>query len=302
MFKKLRNHLIIFNAVVTTIIIVFSFGLIYFVTDRLALSRPLSTNISDIVREQVIAERREAQKSLLSSLFMSGLITECGLIIFSYFWTKDAIHPVEEAYESQKVFIANASHEIKTPLAAIEANLEAADIKGNRWIDNISNEVKSLQSLDQQLLALARADNLETVSHQEETELGELVKNLINSFESRIQAKQINFNFKNRTKNAKITLNKTDFEQILSILMDNAIKYCRKTIKITLENDKISVKNDGATLTPEDTKRIFERFYQVDKSSAGTGLGLAIAKSIASKNNWELEAKSDKLTTFTLKF
>lgn len=302
MFKKLRNHLIVFNAVVTTIILVFSFGLIYFVTNRLALQRPISGNISENVREQINTERREAQKSLLSSLFMSGLITECGLIIFSYFWTKDAIHPVEEAYESQKIFIANASHEIKTPLAAIEANLEAADIQDNHWINNITKEVKSLQTLDQQLLALARADNANLAGKQEEIVLSTSVQEVIDSFESRIKAKNVKLTFKNYAKNAKTLINKTDFQQIITILLDNAIKYSKKTIHISLETNQISLKNDGAKISPEDAKRIFERFYQVDKSSAGTGLGLAIAKSIANKNGWKLLAKSEKMTTFTLEF
>lgn len=302
MFKKLRNHLIIFNAVVTTIILVFSFGLIYFITDRLALQRPLNATVSELVREQVIAERREAQKSLLGSLFMSGLITECGLIIFSYFWTKDAIRPVEEAYESQKIFIANASHEIKTPLAAIEANLEAADIKDNRWINNITKEVKLLQKLDQQLLALARADTLETSRKQNTVELSKTVTNLIDSFEPRIKAKKLNFSFKNKAKNQQVTLNQTDFEQILAILLDNAIKYSKKVMRVNLYTDKISVENDGAKIAKDDLKRVFERFYQADKSSTGTGLGLAIAKTIADKNNWQLEVKSDKFTVFTLEF
>ena len=92
--------------------------------------------------------------------------------------------------------------------------------------------------------------------------------------------------------------------QILTILFDNAVKYCDKAIELNVKSRSISVKNDGATIPSEDLPHIFERFYQSDKSSEGVGLGLAIAQSLAEKNHWKLSASSSEKTgtIFTLEF
>lgn len=85
--------------------------------------------------------------------------------------------------------------------------------------------------------------------------------------------------------------------------MDNAIKYCNKKIKLVIDNHMLLISNDGAKISEKDLEHIFERFYQVDKSSEGVGLGLSIAKATAKRSGWDLSAKSDKsFTTFCLKF
>ncbi len=302
MFTKLHHHLLIFNTVVTSVILCFSFTLIYFVTNQTAINRPLTGVVSETVREQINRERRAAQASLLQTLIISGLITESGLIVFSYFWLKDVLQPVEHAYTSQKIFIANASHEIKTPLAAIEANLEAADIQDNHWIDNINREIQSLKKLDQQLLTLSRADELDLSGAREEVDVKKLLETIVKSFESRLQSQNLTLSCKFPAKTIKASLVKADFEQILAILLDNAIKYGKSFVIITLKSNHIQVTNDGATIDPQDAERIFERFYQADKAASGTGLGLAIAKTLAHKNKWQLKVNAGKTTAFILEW
>ena len=90
---------------------------------------------------------------------------------------------------------------------------------------------------------------------------------------------------------------------MLSILLDNAIKYSDKIIQLRLTNNELMVTNDGTVIAEKDLPHVFERFYQADKSSEGVGLGLSIAKSIAMRNGWGLSVSSDdKMTYFTLKY
>lgn len=314
MFRHLRNRLIIMNLTVTTIVLLVAFSMIYVVARDAAQHRKSVT--ADIVpgytqiviqtmNERIQYERSEALSSLLASLIIVGVSVEVAVAFLSYILAEAAIRPVKEAYESQKVFIANASHEMKTPIAAIMANLEVADIQDNPWINNVAHEVKSLASLNQDLLTLARVENSMSSAHRsvETVVLKDFVEESIAPFQPRIKNQKINFTFNTRLKTGKVKLAKNALEQIISILMDNAIKYCDQTIAIDLTNKALSIKNDGTTIKPKDLPHIFDRFYQTNKSADGVGLGLAIAKSLADREGWKLTATSDNhSTTFTLEF
>ena len=308
MFKKLRNRLILINVGVTSAVIVMVFSAIYIISTNSADKRPpmpennmvfYSDDIENFIEITIQNEKRIAAQELLITLIVSGVVIELAVALVSYFLAEEAIKPVREAYTAQKVFIANASHEIKTPLAAIAANLEAADIQNNKWIKNVERETEKLTLLNRELLTLARTD-LMTERKAEETDLKELVHENIKGFTPRLK----NLNFKEKIiLSQKIKINREDFTQILSILLDNAIKYADKKIILELNGRELTVTNDGATISKEALPHIFERFYQADKSAEGVGLGLSIAKTTAERNEWKLTAESDnKKTKFTLKF
>ena len=308
MFKKLRNRLVLINVGITTVVLIISFASIYLFSTRNDERRPQFTEqfvefnfnpeADQMFETWVRADREASAKNLLSALIVSGLCIELAVVLISYYLAEEAIKPIREAYESQKVFIANASHEIKTPLAAISANLEAADIKNNRWIDNVSRETDKLAALNSELLTLARTDLVNTVT-SEEVKIKDLVEKQIQSFEPRM--KDIKFK---KTLNIadKAKINANDFTQILGILMDNAIKYSNKKIELILVDHELRISNDGTKISKEALPHIFDRFYQADKNSEGVGLGLSIAKSLADRNHWVLKAKSDSNTTFILNF
>ena len=91
--------------------------------------------------------------------------------------------------------------------------------------------------------------------------------------------------------------------QILDILLDNATKYGDKKISIILDKNGFAITNDGATISKEDQEKIFDRFYQADKSKDGSGLGLAIAKALCEQNGWRINCESGKsLTKFIVTF
>lgn len=316
MFRSLRNRLIAVTMVVTAIVLIVAFSVIYAVVHGAAEKRPYyvetTVNLNNdqtvlqTIRRQVQAERQQASSSLLIALLVAGISIEVVAAVLAYFLAETAIAPVQEAYDAQKTFIANASHEIKTPLAAISANLEAAEIVDNPWIDNVAYEVRALTALNQELLALSRADQVfnEYRSASGETfELLPTIDEVVAPFAPRLEQGNISYQLRTRLKNPKANLAKADFVQILTILFDNAVKYCDKDITITLKSHALNVRNDGATISEDDLPHIFERFYQTDKSSEGVGLGLAIAESLAKKNHWKLSASSNKQgTTFTLEY
>lgn len=308
MFRKLRNKLIWINLGVTTVVIVTAFAAIYFFATGAAEKRPLmpeqqmmvfSEGFEDTISVTIRKERQAAANDLLLTLVISGIAIELIVAGVSFYLAEESIKPVREAYEAQKVFIANASHEIKTPLAAIAANLEAADIHGNKWLKNVEHETEKLTALNNELLALARTDLIEK-STLDEVELNKLVSEVIQSFESRLS--KIKFVSKLGAR-GKMKLSAADYRQVLSILLDNAIKYSDKIIQLRLTNNELMVANDGTVIAEKDLPHVFERFYQADKSSDGVGLGLSIAKSIAMRNGWDLSVSSDdKMTCFTLKY
>lgn len=307
MFRKLRNRLIFINLGITSLVILVVFTSIYMISTRSANQRPpipenlpdYSGEVEEFIEDRIRDEKAAAARDLLIMLIVSGVAIEIVVAMISYFLAEEAIKPVREAYESQKVFIANASHEIKTPLAAIAANLEAADIKGNKWISNVEKETAKLTELNGELLSLARTDLVTDVSLKE-VDLAEVTEKSLESMKPRMA--KIKFTEEIKVPD-KVKINAADFMQILEILMDNAIKYSDKHIDLTLDNHELVVANDGAMISEKDLAHIFERFYQADKSAEGVGLGLSIAKSLAERNGWDLSAKSgnDK-TEFVLKF
>lgn len=310
MFKKLRNRLIIINVTITTIVLVFAFATIYLVMQNSSKKRPLPPNepefsLTEIhkIDERVNKDRRAAMEELLWLLIVIGLIVEAAVVLISYHFAEIAIQPVQKSYESQKEFIANASHEIKTPLAAISANLEAAEIQDNRWIDNAVKEVQKLTQLNQELLELARADNDgNATQHKELVKVDGVIRETVAAFEAQIKMKRMRLELSLDSKSPKMSLHKKELQQVLTILVDNAVKYGKRNITMAYSDRTLTIENDGASIPKERLGQVFERFYQVDKSNEGHGLGLAIAKTVSENNGWDLTANSDReKTIFILK-
>lgn len=304
MFKQLRRHLVLFNIIVTTVILTAAFSTIYMVVRGNIEARVISSNVTagtdsytaEIINARIRDERKMVLQSLLITLIVTGLIVEVCVAIFSGIWTSDAIRPVKQAYEAQKIFIANASHEIKTPLAAIQANLEAADISDNKFITNVEHEVKGLASLNQELLNLAQTDMVAEVEKQE-TAIRPVIEGILQNFLPRTSK----IDLVTDVVDEEVNISEADFARLITILVDNALKYCDKTVKILYKNRTLTVENDGVTIPEDKMPHIFDRFYQADKSSEGVGLGLSIAMLLAERNDWKISVSSDEITAFSVK-
>lgn len=224
--------------------------------------------------------------------------------------SKMIVKPVEETFEKQKQFISDASHELKTPLAVIEANSDVLEneIGKNKWINYIQNETESMNKLINELLLLAKIENVDNLKEYKQLDLSKEVKIILSMFESMAYEKQVDIKSK-IGENITMNGNKEDIEHIVSTLTDNAIKHTKsqKEIEVELKKEKneiiLEVKNMGDPIPEEEREKIFERFYRIDKSrnrkEKRYGLGLAIAKSTIEKYNGKIEVfYKDNFTVF----
>jgi len=222
--------------------------------------------------------------------------------------SKTIVKPVEETLEKQKQFISDASHELKTPLAVIEANADVLEneVRGNKWLKYIQNEIESMDKLINELLLLAKIENVDSVKEYKQIDISEETEITTSMFESMAYEKNVDIKTEIQP-NVVIKGNKEDFEHVLSTLIDNAIKHSNKDVIIKVKKDKtnlfLQVENTGEPIPEEDKDKIFERFYRVDKSRNRNekryGLGLAIAKSIVDKYNGKINVEcSNGVTKF----
>ncbi|MDO4889242.1 MAG: HAMP domain-containing sensor histidine kinase [Candidatus Saccharibacteria bacterium] len=310
MFKKLRNKIIIITMAITTAVLLVAGSSIMLFSSTLRpepkpFAGPAIFDAPDNdqeLRDYIKNDRKEGSSRLLATLLSVGITVEVIVFLISYYLSEKIVAPVKESYDKQKLFIANASHELKTPLAVIEANMEAIEVaKGSEeWKNNIENEITHANKLVLDLLKLAKMDaGGITKSPSEQVDLNATIGERIEIFKPKFTGKIV---FSKKAKDTKRLLPKQDFLQVLDILLDNATKYGDKKISVVLNQNEFMVINDGKTIDKKDLEKIFDRFYQTDKTKEGSGLGLAIAKAICSQNGWQISCESDKNTKFIVRF
>ena len=223
------------------------------------------------------------------------------LVIFfflSVFLARKIVNPLEESYQKQKQFISDAGHELKTPVSVVSANAEllSRELGDNQWLQNIQYENERMGMLVGQLLDLARTED--TTPQMEHINLSRLVDGEALPFESVAFEKGLVLNT-NITSNIGVVGNSTQLKQIVSILLDNAIRHSKEQgeVWLTLTKEhgfaKLSVINKGDEIPEEQRTKIFERFYRVDTARNSEdkhyGLGLAIAKAITTSHKGHIE-------------
>lgn len=265
-----------------------------------SVETPISYNDQEL-KEFIKKDRKEGNERLLVTLLCVGAIIEVATFLIVYFASQKIVEPVKDSYDKQKLFIANASHELKTPLAIIQANMEALDVnkENEKWKSNIEDEISHANKLVLDLLQLAKMDagNIEKGAIEDVNLKAEIEKR-IEMFKPKFTG---SISLKDSSDNQIIKLPKQDLLQVLDILLDNATKYGDKKISIILDKNGFAVTNDGAIIPKEDQEKIYDRFYQTDKTKDGSGLGLAIARALCEQNDWNISCKSgEKLTAFTV--
>ncbi|HHV09276.1 MAG TPA: GHKL domain-containing protein [Clostridiales bacterium] len=255
----------------------------------------------------VFMDCRSQIQSELLLLVISCVVGVSTLILMFVLLTvlsRRAMRPFVENAEKQKLFITDAGHEIKTPLAIISANADVLELTGgeNEWIGSIRNQVARLDKLVKNLLTLSKMEEEGLKLTFAHFNLSEAVAKIAGSFEAVAEAKNKRLRMDIQP---GIMLNgdEDSMEQLVSTLMDNAMKYSNDggSIKISLAGTKKGVKlevyNTAESLDASNLDRLFDRFYRADSSRAretgGYGIGLSIAKSIVEAHKGRISVKSE---------
>ncbi len=244
--------------------------------------------------------------SLISSLGYLNLLLLCGGGVVSYVLARRTLEPIEATHEAQSRFTANASHQLRTPLAIMKAETELAladpkATKANlrRALRSNLEEVNRLTQLTELLLKLSHANrSLETDS--ETFDLAQLIQSLIHD---RRAGDRVALHTPADT---TLTTHKLVVREMLAILLDNALKHspAQSTVSIDVTHSRqalqVAISNDGA-ISPWDLPYIFERFFSGQPHADGYGLGLSLAKQLAGTLGSQLTAQSRKnQTIFTI--
>lgn len=238
------------------------------------------------------------QRTLAFSLLIGG-ISLFVFFIIALVLANSLTQPVEEAFEKQKQFISDASHELKTPIAVISVNADVLEreIGKNQYLSFIQSESVRMDYLVNDLLTLARMDSIENRDAFKVFDLSQVSEGVTLGFESSAFEAKKDLQIEIQ-KNISLLGDQQKIKQLLSILIDNAIKYANDNgqIKVILEskNDyrRLAVYNTGEGICETEKLKIFERFYRIDasrsKKTGGYGLGLAIAKSIVEEHHGKI--------------
>ena len=254
----------------------------------------------------LLISTKTAFESVVPVIIVSLVIAVFGILILVVITKKLScwlISPVEESVQSEKNFISNASHELKTPLSVIRANIELLEdeIGENKRLRYVDTETKRLISLVNQMLELVRLDAQHTKYTMQSFRVDEALLNVIYPMESVAFEKKIRMDI-DVQEEMNLVGNEEEIQSLMSILLDNAISYTPRDGEIVIHAGihshkfHLIVANTGEPIPPQQCEKIFERFYRQDMARESTsnhmGLGLSIAESIVKKHHGKIHAQS----------
>ena len=263
----------------------------------------------------IFVNNKEALQNSKQFFIVSIFIFLLSVIVFtiiSYYLSRWMIKPSEKAIKNQKIFVANISHDLKTPITIIRANADLIEneVKNKKSIKYIKQETEKLNHLVNEMLTLTRIDNTISKENFKNFNFGDSLFDVVLPFESIAYEKGIKFNI-NIDESTNYFGNETNIQKLAEILIDNAMSYTAKGGIVDVdayESSKVitlSVTNTGEPISDEKKEEIFDRFYRESKSRESTGnhygLGLSIASTIVKKHNGKItvESKNSK-NTFTV--
>ena len=293
--KNFLDFLLIVLTIAAAIGALISVFLGYFTTKKMLY--PIN-KITETVREITSSD-------LERRLEVSGPDDELKKLALTF---NSMLERLEKSFKSQKQFVSDASHELRTPISVIKGYVDLLDRWGkekeevrDEAIEAIKNETINMEQLMENLLILARGDDSELKKEEEEFNFNKLVKETIKEFN--LMEKEIDLDFIEEI-NIDYYGDPNLFKQLFRIFLDNAIKFTSHQGKIKIELDQIdennfyfTIEDDGPGIEKEDLPYVFDRFYQADKSRSrkeneGSGLGLAIAKQIIDSYNGDVDVES----------
>ncbi len=230
-------------------------------------------------------------------------------VVAGYFLSGKTLAPIKKSYQMQRDFLADASHELRTPVSVIQTNLEVLKDHEDQtvesqlnWVDNAYFETKRMKAIIENLLTLAKADAGEMITNFEPVDLTYLVLMITERMQGLAVKKQIRLTADCEEAELFVRGSEKSLDELLTILIDNAVKYTPEggsvTVKVFQKDEKIKVivQDTGIGIPKDAVSHIFERFYRVDKArsraAGGTGLGLSIAKWILDEHRASIKVES----------
>lgn len=247
-----------------------------------------------------------AMAELVVSSLLVGILALLAFFFVSLLLANFALKPVEAAWNRQKQFVADASHELKTPLTVILANQkillahpEKTVAEQSQWIENTQSEGNRMKSLVEDLLFLAKTDDWMSKETLSNVNLSEIAQGSILSFASLAFESGITLNDRIQP-NIVLTGSEPKLRRLCGVLLDNALKYVNRHGSVDVDlcaengNALLRVHNTGTPIPSEELPHLFERFYRVDRarSAGGYGLGLSIAQSIVNAHGGKITVAS----------
>lgn len=259
-----------------------------------------------------ISEYYHMLKALFIMMLLFCLLFLVITAVVGYFMAGKAMIPIQQAFLRQREFVADASHELRTPISIFQASVEVVESDGNQTLSlfsqqvlaDMKGEIRRMTKLVADLLTLARADSGASNIIKEKIDLIALAKPIVRSMQPLALAKEITL-LMNGAETLSVMADRERIGQLLVILIDNAIKYTPNggRIEVAITEDAIprsmaviSVRDTGIGISEEDKNLIFKRFYRVDKvrsrEQGGVGLGLSIAKWIVDVHKGKIKVES----------
>ncbi len=277
--------------------------------------RTISPNGERIVFSDISSERSTLQNLAKTCAVLGAtcFVVFLGISSVLAFWM---VKPVDRAWKQQRQFVADASHELKTPLTVIISNaemLQSAEYNAEskvQFADSVLIMSRHMRQLVERLLDLARADNDQNKGAFSPLDFSTLTQQALLPFEPVFFEKGLTLSSSIQS-GITVNGNGQQLNQLIDILLDNAQKYAAPQGEVTIRLEQVrrhhcrlSVANPGEVISPEDLKNIFKRFYRVDKArsrNGSFGLGLSIAESIVLSHRGKILAESKNGTnTFSV--
>jgi signal transduction histidine kinase len=278
-----------------------------------AVSMPMYDDAGELVGVMQYArslrEIRDNVNRLLFVLLPLGL-GALGLAAFGgLYMAGRAVRPVRDSFDKQRAFVADASHELKTPLTLIRADTEVVLYRGRidpddrKLIEHVLAETDRMDAVLSDLLLVARLDASKLEVSTEPFDLSVVLSESVERFRLRVSAKDINLEVQT-TGQLPVRGDPKRTGQILAVLLDNAVRFTPSGGRILVDGQlqagwaEVSVRDTGPGIAPEHLPRIFDRFYRAEeartRNSGGTGLGLAIARDLARAQKGDIQAENAK--------
>lgn len=293
-----------FYYTVTAILILGVFSIVLYNT--------IISNLTQSIRENIFLDPRlgqalidRAKDILFSRLITIDVLIIFVIIIFGFLLTYKILQPIKSNMQKQKRFIADASHELRTPIAVVisglEVNLENKNLDlvgAKKTLENTLEEMREFSKLSNNLLDLSKYDSMD-IKH-ELVNVTELIKSIVEKNQSLAQVKNINIKA-NLQFSATVEGNEIELSRVFFNILDNAIKYTPQNgainiaDKITSQTYSVTISDTGVGIEKELLGKIFDPFFRADssRSTEGAGLGLTLSKKIIENHKGTISIKSE---------